>query len=314
MRVLVTGGAGFIGSHVVDKLRDRGITVRVLDMVLPTYRTDIEYYQGSIQDLEALRMSLNRVDAVIHLAAIADVRDVFNQPHYSESINVRGTANVLEAMRTTGVKRLVFGSTTWVYSDVEADVVDEDSPLMPPSHLYTATKIAGEYYCRSYAELYGLEVTVLRFGIPYGPRARPGAVIPIFVSRALNGEPLSLAGDGLQYRKFIYVEDLAEGNVLALKPMAKNQTYNLDGVERVSIRQIAEEVQKVIGNVQIEYGPPRPGDFAGKEVSSEKALRDLGWKATTPFEEGLRRYVEWYRAEQQLRADQWAGVDAGFVQ
>jgi UDP-glucose 4-epimerase len=314
LKVLVTGGSGFIGAHVVDKLRNHGIDVRILDMIMPRRQPEgVEFYKGSILSLDEVRMAMHRVDAVIHLAAVADVRDVFNEPHYSEAINVRGTANVLEGMRITGVKRVVFGSTTWVYSDVPQTEVNEDTPLAPPSHLYTATKIAGEHYCRAYAQLYGLLPTVLRFGIPYGPGARPAAVIPIFVDRALKGEPITLAGDGLQFRKFIYVEDLAEGVVAALKPVAVNKTYNLDGREKVSIKQIAETVQKLLGNVRIEYGPARPGDFSGKDASSKKALSELGWEAETPFEEGVRRYIDWFRGQQKERDEALARVDRSLL-
>lgn len=314
MRVLVTGGSGFIASHIVDKLRERGVVVRVFDMVYPTFRSDIEYYQGSILDLDHMRMAMNQVDAVMHLAAVADVKDVFQEPHYSEGINVRGTINVLEAMRRTGVKRIIYGSTTWVYSDVESERVDETTPLRAPSHLYTATKITGEYYCQAYSSLYGLETTILRYGIPYGPRARAGAVIPIFVEKALRGEPITIAGDGSQYRKFVYVEDLAEGNVLALKPIAKNKIYNLDGMEKVSIRQIAETIQKILGDVRIEYVPARPGDFSGKEISSQKALEELGWQPRTTFEEGVRRYIEWYNQKRQDQQQRWASVDSNLME
>ena len=149
MRVLVTGGSGFIGSHVADRLRARGITVRVLDLRRPQYREDLEYQQGSLLDMETLRLAMNSVDAVYHLAAVADVKDVFDDPLYAETINVRGTMNVLEAMRRSGVKRLVYGSTTWVYGGVEADVVDEDTLVATPDHFYTATKLAAEYYCQT---------------------------------------------------------------------------------------------------------------------------------------------------------------------
>jgi len=305
MRALVTGGSGFIGSHVVDKLRDRGVLVRVFDMVLPTFRTDIEFYHGSLLDLEALRMSLTGVDVIYHLAAVADVKDVHDDPYYAESINVRGTLNVLEAARRGKKPRVIYGSTTWVYSDAAATQVDESTPLHAPSHFYTATKISSEYYCQSYSRLYGVPITILRYGIPYGPRARDGAVIPVFVQKALRGEPLTVAGDGSQFRKFVYVEDLAEGNVLALKPIAANKIYNLDGNERVTIRQIADTVARLIGNVAIERVPARAGDFSGKEVSSERARLELGWCPKTDFTEGVRRYVEWYREqlnEASLRA------------
>lgn len=302
MKALVTGGEGFIGSHVVDKLRDKGIEVRVFDLAIPSHRKDIEHYQASLLDYEALRFSMSGVDVIFHLGAIADVKDVFEEPHYSEAINVRGTMNVLEAARKNGnIKRVIYGSTTWVYSDTQGDVLDEDIPLGAPSHLYTATKMASEYYCQCYSRLYNLPVTILRYGIPYGPRAREGAVIPIFVKRALNGEPLTIAGDGSQYRKFVYVEDLAEGNVLALKEIAKDKIYNLEGSEKISIKQIAETVQKILGKVDIKYVEGRPGDFSGKEILATRAKKELGWVPAVPFEEGIRRYIEWYKGIQKNR-------------
>ncbi len=310
MKVLVTGGSGFIGSHVVDKLRDKGVSVRVFDMVLPVYRDDIEFYQGSLLDLDEMRMAVSGVDAIFHLGAIADVKDVFRQPHYSEAINVRGTINVLEAARWNGsIKRVIYGSTTWVYSEANEQSVDENTPLHSPSHLYTASKLAGEYYCRSYKELYGLDITILRYGIPYGPRARAGAVVPIFVKKAINGEPITIAGDGSQFRKFVYVEDLAEGNMLALKSIASNKTYNLDGIEKITIKEIAEMVRNIIGNVKIEYAPARTGDFSGKEVSSKRAEDELGWTPKTSFNEGIKKYIDWYIQRERKREEDWEKLD-----
>src|SRR5437763_16596738 len=139
MFALVTGGSGFIGSHVVDKLVERGVRVRIFDMVVPVPGTNAEFYHGSLLDLDALRMAMSGIDVVYHLAAVADVKDVYEEPHYSESINVRGTMNVLEVARKTGrVKRVVYGSTTWVYSATSELHVDEHTPLGSPSHLYTA--------------------------------------------------------------------------------------------------------------------------------------------------------------------------------
>lgn len=309
MKVLVTGGGGFIGSHVVDKLMNKGVDVRIFDVMLPDWRDDVECYNGSILDLTALSFAMQGIDCVIHLAAVADVKNVFDEPHYSESINVRGTINVLEAARRSRLKRIIYGSTTWVYSETLSDKVDESTPLHAPSHLYTTTKLTGEYYCQSYSKLYGLEVTILRYGIPYGPRARDAAVIPIFVRKALNGEPLTLAGDGSQFRKFVYVEDLAEGNVLALKSVAKNKIYNLDGNEKISIRQIAETIQKILGNVKIEFVPARQSDFSGKEVSSKLAEEELGWKPKVSFEEGLRKYIDWYKTRELERKSDWEKLD-----
>ena len=301
MKVLVTGGSGFIGSHVVDKLRDKGFDVRVFDMVVPERMHDVEFYHGSLLDFETLRMAMHSIDAVFHLAAIADVNDVFADPHYAESINVRGTINVLEAARRSKLERVVYGSTTWVYGDTHAGAIDEETPLSAPSHLYTATKLAGEYYCQSYSRLYELPITILRYGIPYGPRGRDRAVIPAFTRQAMDGGPIRISGDGSQFRQFVYVEDLAEGNVLALRDVAKNRIYNLDGTEQITIRRVAETVQKIVGNVQIEFGAARPGDFSGKVISSERAASELGWRATTPLETGVKRYVDWYREREDRR-------------
>jgi UDP-glucose 4-epimerase len=299
----VTGGSGFIGSHVVDKLRLRGHEPVIYDLRPSPWHPDgtVETVLGSITDREALERALHSCDAVAHLAAVADVNDVHAEPEDAERINARGTVTVLEAARRAGVKRIVYASTIWVYSDCQEEAVDEDTLLPAPSHLYTSTKLAGELYCKAYQELYGIDYTILRFGIPYGPRAREAAVIPAFVGKALRNEPLTLAGDGSQSRRFVYVEDLADGVARSLGDVATNRIYNLASNENVSIKQIAEAIREEMGNVEIVHGPGRPGDFGGKVVCSERARRELGWSASTPFAEGVRRYISW-RLEQQSAA------------
>ena len=207
MRVLVTGGSGFIGSHVVDKLRARGHEPVIYDLRPSPWHepATVEERLGSITDREALERALHSCDAVAHLAAVADVNDVHASPEDAERVNARGTVAVLEAARRAGVKRIVYASTIWVYSDCEAEAVDEETLLPAPSHLYTSTKLAGELYCKAYQELYGIDYTILRFGIPYGPRAREAAVIPAFVGRALRGEPCGFTPRGSQL--FGRVED-----------------------------------------------------------------------------------------------------------
>jgi len=315
MRVLVTGGSGFIGSHVVDKLCEHGVSPRIFDLLRSPHHKagEIDTFVGSLMDTEALRLAMAGCHAVIHLAAVADVKDVHNEPSYAENINTRGTLNVLEAARKAGVERVIYGSTTWVYSDCAEGEVDEDTVIAAPSHLYTATKLAGETYCRAYSELYGIEYTILRFGIPYGPRARDGAVVPIFINKALTKLPLTIAGDGSQFRKFVYVEDLAEGIVRGLKPVAKNRIYNLDGSEKVTILQIAETVRDAVGDVEIVHTEARSGDFSGKEVSSERAEKELGWTASTTFSEGVRRYLDWYRVREEGKELSWSSVDPALL-
>jgi UDP-glucose 4-epimerase len=298
MRVLVTGGGGFIGSHVVDRLRERGMTPRIFDLSASPYHSplEVETFTGSITDPANLDLAMRDCDAVIHLAAVADVGHVHADPVLAEEVNTRGTLNVLEAACRAKVGRVVYGSTTWVYSDCVEQEVDEETPIPAPRHLYTATKLAGETYCAGYAELFDLESTILRFGIPYGPRARAAGVVAKFTDLAFEGKALTIAGDGSTTRSFIYVEDLADGIVAALKPEAAGRTYNLSGDEVVTILEIAERVQENTDNCEIVHTPPRPGDFPGKAISNQRALEELGWKADTSFKEGVRKYVEWVRS------------------
>ena len=296
-RVLVTGGAGFIGSHVVDRLRAAGHEPVIYDVRPSPFHVNgntPDTILGSILDIDSLTRAMRGCDAVIHLAAAADVGEVEKAPVESEELNARGTVSVLQAARDARIRRVVYASTIWVYSDVDADHVDEDTPLPPPAHLYTASKLAGEMYCKSYAELYDLEFTIMRFGIPYGPRARPAAVIPAFVNKALAGDPLTIAGTGEQTRRFVYVEDLAEGCVRGLAPQAARRTYNLVGEEDVSIRQIADTVQGIFEGVQIVHTEGRAGDFKGAEVCGRRAAAELDWTPQTSFAEGVKRYVAWH--------------------
>jgi UDP-glucose 4-epimerase len=297
MRVLVTGGGGFIGSHVVDRLLERGVTPRIFDLSASPYHSplEVETFTGSITDPANLDLAMRDCDAVIHLAAVADVGHVLADPVLAEEVNTRGTLNVLEAACRAKVGRVVYGSTTWVYSDCVEQEVDEETPIPAPRHLYTATKLAGETYCAGYAELYELESTILRFGIPYGPRARAAGVVAKFTDLAFEGKPLTIAGDGSQTRSFIYVEDLADGIVASLAPAGAGRTYNLSGDEVVTILEIAERVQENTDGCEIVHTPPRPGDFPGKEISNVRALEEIGWQAETSFREGVRRYVEWVR-------------------
>src|SRR5450755_1385993 len=173
MRVLGPRGTGVIGSQVVDKLRLRGHEPVIYDLRPSPWHEpgSVETVLGSSTDREALERALQGCDAVAHLAAVADVNDVHAEPEDAERVNARGTVAVLEAARRSGAKRIVYASTIWVYSDCEPEHVDENTLLPPPSHLYTSTKLAGELYCKAYQELYGIDYTILRFGIPYGPRA-----------------------------------------------------------------------------------------------------------------------------------------------
>jgi UDP-glucose 4-epimerase len=296
VRVLVTGGSGFIGSHVVDRLLMQGHQPRIFDLV-HSWRHDsdaVESVSGDILDGAALRAAMRDCDAVIHLAAVADVDQVAVDPLRADLVNTRGTAVVLEAARDESVEHVVYGSTIWVYGNAPGSAsLDEDVLLASPEHFYTATKLAGEMYCRSYGLMYGLAPTILRFGIPHGPRARAATVVAKFVQRALSGEPISINGDGSQARQFVYVEDLADGIVASLVAGARGRTYNLVGDEKVSVREIAGIVQGLIGDVSIVHATGRRGDLGHVQISAERAHAELGWRASTPFADGVARYVDW---------------------
>src|SRR3954466_11036465 len=296
MRVLVTGGSGFIGSHVVDAVIEAGHEPRIFDVIESSWHCDVHTFIGDLTDPEAVRLAANGCDAIAHLGAIADVNHVAADPAYAERVNSGGTANVLEAAKAAAVARVVYASTIWVYDGCDAASVDEESLLGLPRHPYTAQKIAGEMYCTSYAELYGVDYTILRFGIPYGPRARPAAVIPQFFKSALAGRPLTIAGGGRQSRRFTYVGDIARGVVGALAPQGRNRVYNLASEETVTILELATAVSEIVGDTDVLHTPGRAGDFRGAEISSARIGRELGWRASTSLEEGLSLYFSWLNA------------------
>lgn len=280
MSILVTGGSGFIGSHIVDKLIDDNRNVKVFD-IRKLHRKDVEFIQGSIVSLKELNAAMKDVEYIFHIAALSNINKVVETPLKAVDLNIMSTAKVLEAARNSGVERVIYASSYFVDSE--------------KGHLYTTTKASSEMLCKDYYTLYGLLFTILRYGTAYGPRSRGEDVISIFVKRAVSHQPLTIHGDGNQSRNFISVEDLAEGNVAALKDVAKNQTYNLEGMRPISVKEVAETVKKLIGDVEIEYKEERPRDFEGKIVSAEKAKKELGWEPKVDFEEGVRRYIEWYK-------------------
>ena len=308
--VAITGGSGFIGSHVVDAMLGAGHQVRVLDGRAP-HRPDVDWTPVDILDGDALVQAVRGADAIFHLAAMADVNDVFAAPVESVALNTLGTVRVLEAARQAEAGRVILASTVWVYAATTGQRVDESTPFDPETdrHLYVSTKVAAEMICRDYHTLYGRPYTVLRYGIPYGPRMRDNLVVAAFLKRALQGEPLTIDGDGRQERRFVFIEDLARAHVLALDPVAENETFNLDGARGVSIREIAETVRNLVGDVTVTYGDPRPGDFAARDVRSDRARERLGWEPRIDFAEGMARTLSWYRERLRTAAPAGAGDD-----
>lgn len=298
MRVLVTGGSGFIGSHVVDKLVANGYNVRVFDKVKPL-RDDVEWYKGDLLHESDVLEACKDVEVIYHLAAIADVNVALSSFDLCLMINEKGTMNFLKSAQAEEVERFILASTTWVYGN-SYDKVDEITPIPLPDHIYTKTKIGQEQLVYSWHKHYGLPYTILRFGIPYGPRMRGNMAISIFTRRALRNEPITVFGDGQQGRCFVYVEDLAEGNVAAMQEAGKNEIFNLAGSQFITMNQIVTGLETILGKLQVKHEPARPHDFKGTVVSAKKAKELLNWEAKTPFQEGLRKYVEFVKAETRL--------------
>jgi UDP-glucose 4-epimerase len=303
-RAVVTGGSGFIGSHVVDVLLEAGHSVTVVDHRVRAHRPDVAYEDVDLMDLSSVLAATKGAEHIFHLAAVSNVNYAYKYPVYTTALNVVGTANVLEAARINGAQRVYLASTVWVYNGAPGgEGLDERTPfyLDGAGHIYTSTKMASEMVCHNYGKLYGVPFTVLRYGIPYGPRMREELLIPVFIKKALAGQPLTVSGKGEQYRKFVYVRDMAEAHVLAMCETAANQTYNLEGPRKVSVLEVAEGIRRVLGDsVRIDFVPERPGDFGGKDVSGAKALRELGWQPKVDFEEGLRRTIEWFEARRAV--------------
>jgi len=277
---LVTGGSGFIGSHIVDKLLEKKYNVKVFDTKKP-HRRDVEFIKGDIASLNNLRAAMKNVEYVYHIAALSNINKVVKKPLEAVDLNIISTAKILEASRNSEVKRVIYASSYFVDSG--------------KGHLYTTTKKASEMLCKDYYNLYGLPYTILRYGTAYGPRSRGEDAISIAVKNALSHQPFIIHGDGEQSRNFIYVEDLADGNVRALKNIAKNKTYTLEGIKQIKIKELAEIIKKLTGDLKIKYKDARPEDYTGNVLSIEEATKDLSWKPKIDFEEGIKRYIKWYK-------------------
>ena len=304
---LVTGGAGFIGSHIAHAPVLRGHEVRVLDNFSTGKRENIapisdsvRVVEGDIRDRSAVDGAMKGADYVLHQAALASVPRSIQDPCASNAVNVDGTLNVLEAARKYHVKRVVYASSSSVYGDSEKLPKSEDMPTNPKSP-YAVTKLAGEWYCGIYADIFGLPTVSLRYFNVFGPRQDPNsqysAVIPIFVNALMRGERATIFGDGEHSRDFTYVENVVAANIAACESKsASGKVYNVACGERFTLNSLYGKLKNIVGvNVEPIYEHPRPGDVKHSQAAIAAIQRDLGCKPLVGFEEGLRKTVEWFR-------------------
>jgi len=305
MKICVTGGSGFIGSHLVQKLLDKGYDVSVLDLRKPVQ--DVEWFRKDIRD--DLGNIFSNFNLVFHLAALANARKSSEDPKLCHDMNIKGTLNVLNAALKGDVERVLLASSSWVCGAQEGDVVNERSPfhLDNINTIYGASKIGQELLCFSfYSEYKGPKYTVFRYGIPYGERMWRGLVVRAFMEMAERTGVLSIMGDGKQFREFMYVGDLAEGHLHALKPVAENKIYNLTGGRPITIEEIAKEVVKHFP-AKIDYIPQARVEPKIKRVHNWLAENELGWVPRTTLEEGIRLCAEWWKTltEEQKLEEYW---------
>jgi UDP-glucose 4-epimerase len=302
VQLAITGGGGFIGSHVVDRLVRAGHDVRVID-VRPRWRNPgAAYLEVDLFDEAGLGAAIAGCAAVFHLAGASNVNDVAADPVWAVRLNVEGTARVLEAARHHHCGRVILASTVWVYGAAQGSgelAEDFAVDLRSAGHVYVSTKLAAELLVHSYQEMYGQEFTILRYGIPYGPRMREELVVARFVQAALESRPITIAGTGEQQRNYVYVEDLADAHLRALTPAASGQVLALEGGTPVSVREIADTVQELIGRVPVHYAPARDADYQGVSVSNRAAKELLDWSPGTSFVTGVRRYLDWLAQTEQ---------------
>jgi UDP-glucuronate 4-epimerase len=313
-RVLVTGAAGFIGSHLVQALLRRGDDVVGIDNFDPFYARQMKernladvgkspgftFREQDLLDVEALRGLLDPGTVIVHLAAKAGVRPSLADPVGYTHVNVTGTAAVVEAARRAGVSRLVFGSSSSVYGDSTPVPFREDAVAVDPVSPYAATKRAGELLLGSVAPIYGMRATSLRFFTVYGPRQRPDLAIHAFTRKMVEGQTVTLFGDGTQARDYTYCDDIVSGVIAAIAwtesaPVGV-EVFNLGGNDSVSTETMVSEIARALKlTPKIEWAPMQPGDVQRTAADLTKSAAALGYAPKTPFREGIRRFVEWYR-------------------
>jgi len=312
--ILITGGAGFIGSHLVDHLLAQGLwRVTVVDDFndfydpsiklenIKTHRSNpnFELVEADIRDPAALRRAFTETnfECIVHLAARAGVRPSLKEPHLYLETNVNGTMNLLELARSSGTKQFIFGSSSSVYGLNNKVPFSEDDPIFNPISPYAATKAAGELICHSYAHLYDMRIVCLRFFTVYGARQRPDLAIHKFAKLISAGKPIPVFGDGTTRRDYTYIDDIIAGVRAAIDyHQSKYEVINLGESRTVELRELISLLEDALGHrAEIDWQPSQPGDVPQTFADITKARRLLGYDPQTQIEEGIKRFVEWFR-------------------
>jgi UDP-glucose 4-epimerase len=310
MKTLVTGGAGFIGSNLVRHLVARGHHAVVLDNLSSgcaanlVEHPSVEFVHGDVRDPGAVDVAMRGVDVVFHLAASVGNKRAIDNPIEDADINVLGTLRVLEAMRRARVRKIVASSSAGIFGELKHLPIDEHHPVEPDTP-YGASKLCEEKQCLAYAKLYEIEALCLRYFNVYGPNQRfdaYGNVIPIFVFRMLDDEPVIVHGDGEQTRDFVSVHDVVQANVRAAAARGVSGAFNIGSGTRVTINTLVEALGRASGlPVSVHHGPPRPGDVRHSLADIRAARAAFGYRPAVSLEQGLAEYVAWARAERTAR-------------
>ncbi len=316
MRILVTGGAGFIGSHLVEKLLADGNDVVILDDFNDFYDPQIKHANiaGFAKDVTVCHVDLRdgaavrdlfhreKVDAIAHLAARAGVRPSIQHPQLYYDTNVSGTLHLLEAARVTGVERFVFASSSSVYGASKTVPFSEDQHLTQTLSPYGATKVAGEFLCSTYSHLYQMRVVALRYFTVYGPRQRPDLAIHQFTRRIYDSQPIDQFGDGTTRRDYTYIDDVIQGTMAALEYEGpRYDIFNLGENETIQLKELISAIEDALGKkAKVNRLPEQPGDMPLTCADISKARKLLGYNPTTKFSKGLPRFVKWFLSSQRL--------------
>jgi len=314
MRILITGGAGFIGSHLAEKLLERGHEVVILDDFndfydpqikhanISGFAKDVSIHHVDLRDSESVRNVFHRekFDAIAHLAARAGVRPSIQQPRLYYDTNVTGTLHLLEAAHVTGVERFVFASSSSVYGASKTIPFSEDQSLTQTLSPYGATKIAGEFLCSTYSHLYQMRVVALRYFTVYGARQRPDLAIHQFARRIYAGLPIDQFGDGTTRRDYTYIDDIIQGTMAALDYKGPlYDIFNLGESETIRLKDLISAIENALGKkAKINRLPEQPGDMPLTCADISKARQLLGYNPTTKLSEGLPKFIEWFLGSQ----------------